>query len=509
MSNFTQTPTAATPAAAPEKKGLVLGAVGALLLLAALDQTIVSTALPTIVAELGGLNHLSWVVTAYLLTSTVTAPLYGKLGDLYGRKLMMQISVIIFLLGSALCALAESMTFLIAARGLQGVGGGGLFVLALTVVGDVVPARERGKVQGIFGGVFGISSVAGPLMGGFFVDALSWHWIFLINLPIGIVALVIFAVAFKARGTRTRHEIDYSGAVLLTGALSALVLFTSLGGRSFAWDSLIIIGLILFSIIATLGFIRVESRASEPILPLGLFRHRTFAVFVILGFIVGVAMLGAITFLPLYLQVAKGVSPTASGLQMIPMTFGILLGSITSGQIMSRTGHYKMLPIVGAVFMFAGMLLLARLDANSTAAMVGLSMAVLGIGLGPMMSVSTTATQNALPREMMGVATAGLTLFRQVGGSIGVALFGAVFSIRLAVGMGNALPAGVSADSLRGDMVASLPDPVRVVVLEAFTNALAPIFLLGAAVSVVGFIVAFSIREVPLRSRTDPPPMAE
>jgi len=492
-------------------RGAILGAVGALLLLASLDQTIVSTALPTIVADLGGLDHLSWVVTAYLLTSTVTAPLYGKLGDLYGRKLMMQISVVLFLLGSTLCALADSMTFLIAARALQGVGGGGLFVLALTVVGDVVPARERGKVQGIFGGVFGLSSVAGPLLGGFFVDNLSWHWIFLVNLPIGIVALVIFGLAFKPRGIRTSHKIDYVGAALLTTSLSALVLLTSLGGRSYAWDSSMILGLIGLSALAALLFIWVESRAAEPVLPLGLFKHRTFTVFVMLGFMVGLAMFGAITFLPLYLQVAKGVSPTVSGLQLIPMTFGILAGSIGSGQIMSRTGRYRTLPIGGAVIMAIGMLLLSRLDANTSALVVGLSMAVLGFGMGPMMSVATTATQNAIPRHQMGVATAGLTLFRQVGGSIGVAVFGALFSMRLNDSLAGVLPAGVTTDSLRGDMVAQLPPAIKETVLTAFTNALSPIFIIGAMVAIIGFFIALLLREVPLRSRDEmnPPPLSE
>jgi len=481
----------------------ILGAVGVLLLLASLDQTIVSTALPTIVADLGGLDHLSWVVTAYLLTSTVTAPLYGKLGDLYGRKLMMQISVVLFLLGSTLCAMADSMVFLISARALQGIGGGGLFVLALTVVGDVVPARERGKVQGIFGGVFGLSSVAGPLLGGFFVDNLTWHWIFLINLPIGIVALVIFAMAFKPRGVRMGHKIDYLGATLLTTSLSALVLFTSLGGRSYAWDSAFILGLMALSIVAAILFILVESRAAEPVLPLGLFKHRTFTVFVALGFMVGLAMFGAITFLPLYLQVAKGVSPTASGLQLIPMTFGILAGSIGSGQIMSRTGKYKALPLIGAVIMTIGMLMLSQLDAATSSFLVGASMFVMGLGMGPMMSVSTTATQNAVPREMLGVATAGLTLFRQVGGSIGVSVFGAIFTARLASGLGGLLPAGVDTASLRGDMVAALPQPVRDQVLTAFTNALSPIFLIGAAAAVIGFVIALFLREVPLRGRDE------
>ncbi|MBZ0130108.1 MAG: MFS transporter [Rhodobacteraceae bacterium] len=492
----------AAPAETPEPSTrLVISAVAVMLLLASLDQTIVSTALPTIVADLGGLDHLSWVVTAYLLTSTVTAPLYGKLGDLYGRKVMMQISVVIFLAGSALAGLSQSMWFLIASRAIQGIGGGGLFVLALTVIADVIPPRERSKIQGVFGGVFGLSSIAGPLVGGFFVDTLSWHWIFYINLPLGLASLVIFALAFKPRGTRQTHRIDYAGAALLTAALSAVVLFTSLGGRSLAWDSAPILILIAIAVASLLAFVLVEARASEPVLPLSLFGYNNFRVMSGVGFLTGSAMLGAITFLPLYLQVAKGVSPTASGLQMMPLMFGILVGSIGAGQVMGRTGRYRILPIIGMAVLCGAMLLLAGLRPDTPTWMVMAMMALVGVGLGPTMSVGTTSVQNAVPQEMLGVATAGFTLARQIGGAIGVALFGALFAVRLGNALGRSLPEGVEPGSLNAAAVARLPEATRVQVLDAFTAALQPIFLVSAATAALAFVLAWRLIEIPLRGR--------
>ncbi|MDP3862876.1 MAG: MDR family MFS transporter [Phaeovulum sp.] len=479
---------------------LILAAIAMMLLLASLDQTIVSTALPTIVAELGGIDHLSWVITAYLLTSTVVAPLYGKLGDLYGRKLMMQISVVLFLAGSALAGQATSMLFLIAARGLQGVGGGGLFVLALTVIADVVPPRERGKIQGIFGGVFSLSSIGGPLIGGYLTEHLSWRWIFYVNLPLGIFALVVFALAFKPRGIRTGHRIDYLGAVLLTTALSAVVLFTSLGGRSFAWDSGFILGLIALAAVTLPAFVLVERRAAEPILPLALFSHSTFVLFSAIGAIVGAAMFGAATFLPLYLQVAKGISPTASGLQMMPMMLGIMAGSIGSGQIMGRTGHYRRLPQIGMAVLVLGMASLTLLSPDTSRwALVGM-MALVGLGMGPTMSVGTTAIQNAVPRHMLGVATSGFTLFRQVGGSVGIAVFGAMFASGLAARLAGLLPPGADPGTFGAAQVAALPEAARAVVASAFTEAMHPIFAIGAALAAVALVLSFLIVEKPLEN---------
>ncbi|MBI1217272.1 MAG: DHA2 family efflux MFS transporter permease subunit [Rhodobacteraceae bacterium] len=493
------------PAAEPaQSRKLIITAIAVMMLLASLDQTIVSTALPTIVADLGGLDHLSWVVTSYLLVSTVVAPLYGKLGDLFGRKVMMQISVTLFLLGSMLCGQATSMTFLILARGLQGVGGGGLMVLAQTVIGDVVAPRERGKVQGVFAAVFSLSSVAGPLAGGYIVDHFSWRWIFYINLPLGIAALAAFAIAFKPRGIRTRHQIDYLGAVFLTTALASVVLFTSLGGRTYPWGSPFMLTLIGTAIAATIALIVAERHAAEPILPPALFRHNTFVVFSAIGFIVFATMFGAITFLPLYLQVAKGVSPTASGLQLLPLMLGIVTSSVASGRIMSRTGKYRYLPVAGTLMLTLGLGLLSQLTpATPTWALIAM-VAMVGLGMGPTMSVGTTAIQNAVPREMLGVGTAGFQLFRQVGGSIGIALFGTLFSARLAALLGDTLPAGLNPASIDAAKVAALPAGLRAQVVANFTDALHPVFVTSAVMAAVAFALTFVLEAKPLRGRVEP-----
>ncbi len=497
-----QAPTATSAPGPAGSRRLIISSVAVMLLLASLDQTIVSTALPTIVSDLGGLDHLSWVVTAYLLTSTVTAPLYGKLGDLYGRKVMMQISVTLFLVGSVLSGLSGSMNFLIGARALQGVGGGGLFVLALTVIGDVIPPRERSKIQGVFGGVFGLSSVAGPLLGGFFVDNLSWHWIFYINLPLGLLALAVFAIAFKPRGERHKHKIDYPGAALLTSSLSATVLFTSLGGRTFAWDSTFILSMIALAALGAVAFLMVERRASEPVLPLSLFRYNNFWVMSSVGALVGAAMFGGIVFIPLYLQVAKGVSPTGSGLQMIPLMLGILTGSIGSGQIMGRTGRYRRLPLIGTFILTLGMLWLTRLQPDTPSYVVMAMMASVGVGIGPTMSVGIAAIQNAVPRPMLGVGTAGLTLFRQIGGSVGVALLGALFSNRLAANLAEFMPAGAGGGGrMNAASVAHLPPEIRSMVLSAFTDAMHPVFLVGAGAAFLAFLLTFMLTELPLSRR--------
>lgn len=484
---------------------LILSAVAVMLLIASLDQTIVSTALPTIVADLGGLDKLSWVVTGYLLSSTVVAPIYGKLGDLYGRKLMMQIAVTIFLAGSILCGLATSMNFLIASRALQGLGGGGLFVLALTVVGDVVPPRQRGKVQGMLGGIFALSSISGPLLGGFFVDNFTWHWIFFVNLPIGIAALAIFALAFKPTGKRVQRKIDYLGALLLTVSLSSIVLFASLGGSTYAMGSPIILMLIGLSILTTIIFVFVELKVDEPILPMGLFKFNNFTVFSAVGIVIGVVMFGSMTFLPLYLQTVKMVSPTTSGLQLLPMMFGLLGSSIISGQIMGRTGRYKFLPIGGTVILTVGLFMMSKLTPQTQNWAVSLEMFIVGVGMGPIMSVGTTAIQNAIPREMIGVGTAGFTLFRQIGGSIGVSLFGTMFASNLAKDLAGTPIAEVGIHSLGAEMILSLPASLQAKVQLAITEALHPIFLSTAVLAILAFGISWFLKEQRLEDRTSAP----
>lgn len=491
----------------PQSVRAIIGAVAVTLLLASLGQTIVSTALPTIVSELGGLDHLTWVVIAYLLSSTVVAPIYGKLGDLYGRKIVLQAAIVIFLLGAALSALSSSMNFLIFARTVQGLGGGGLMVVAMTVVADVIPPRQRGKIQGIFGAVFGVSTVVGPLLGGVIVEHLSWQWIFIINLPLGLLTLLVIGFALKPKKTRIAHRIDYAGFALLTAALSAFVLATSLGGNTFPWVSAPIITLVVLSAIALAGFIWVEARAAEPVLPLKLFRNNTFLVTNLVSFLVGMAMFGSITFLPMYLQIAKGASPTSSALQLLPMMVGLIGASTLSGFVMSKTGRYRLLPIAATGVLFTGLLLLALMQLDTPDWQIALYMFIVGVGIGPVNSVSVTATQNAVARELVGVATAGTTLFRQIGGSIGVSLFGAIFSSSLASQLGSAAHAGGNAFSPQA--VQALAPAARTQVLEGFAAALHPVFFTAAGAAVLAFGLAFLLREIPLATTLRKEPEAE
>ncbi|WP_260334309.1 MDR family MFS transporter [Streptomyces beigongshangae] len=493
----------------------VLVSIGALLLgmlLAALDQTIVSTALPTIVSDLGGLDHLSWVVTAYLLASTAATPLWGKLGDQYGRKKLFQIAVVIFLIGSALCGLAQDMPQLIAFRALQGLGGGGLIVLSMAIVGDLVPPRERGRYQGLFGAVFGTTSVLGPLLGGLFTEHLSWRWVFYVNLPVGAVALAVIAAVLHIPVRSRQHTIDYLGTFLIAAVATCLVLVASLGGTTWAWTSPRIIGLAVLGVVLAVAFVAVERRAAEPVLPLKLFRIRTFTLAAVISFVVGFAMFGAMTYLPTFLQVVQGVSPTMSGVHMLPTVAGILISSTVSGQIVSRTGRWKVFPVAGTAVTALGLLLLHRLDVDSSTAGMSASFLVFGLGLGLVMQVLVLIVQNAVRYEDLGVATSGATFFRSIGASFGVAVFGSVFAGRLGdrlsdVLRGQELPAGLGADALKSDpkIITELPAALRPPVVEAYATSLTDVFLYAAPVALLGFVLAWFLREDPLRGSVTAP----
>ncbi|WP_405391135.1 MDR family MFS transporter [Streptomyces sp. NBC_01102] len=497
----------------------VLVAIGALLLgmlLAALDQTIVSTALPTIVSELGGLDHLSWVVTAYMLAATAATPLWGKLGDQYGRKKLFQTAIVIFLIGSALCGVAQNMPQLIGFRALQGLGGGGLMVLSMAIVGDIVTPRERGKYQGLFGAVFGVTSVLGPLLGGFFTEHLSWRWVFYINLPIGVVALLVIAAVLHIPVRRTKHTIDYLGTFLIASVATCLVLVASLGGTTWAWDSVQIIALAVLAVVLLVAFVHTERRAAEPVLPLKLFHIRTFSLVAVISFIIGFAMFGAMTYLPTFLQVVHGITPTMSGVHMLPMVFGMLITSTGSGQIVSRTGRWKIFPVAGTALTAAGLMLLHQLSETSSTLQMSIYFFVFGAGLGLVMQVLVLVAQNSVSYEDLGVATSGATFFRSIGASFGVAVFGTIFTNRLTGKLGEALagrslPPGVDAEALAADprAISRLPADLRPSVLSAYSTSITDVFLYAAPVVVVAFAFAWFLREDPLRGSVTAPDTSE
>jgi EmrB/QacA subfamily drug resistance transporter len=480
------------------------------LFLAALDQSIVGVALPTIVSDLGGLEHLSWVVTAYLLASTASTPLWGKISDLRGRRPMFQTAIVVFLVGSLVAGLAGSMATMIAGRAVQGLGAGGLMALTMAIVGDAIPPRERGKYMGLLGAVFGVSSVAGPLLGGWLTDGPGWRWIFFVNIPIGLVSLGLTSYALRMKTVRRNHRIDYLGAALVVGAASALLLYTSWAGNAYGWAAPQSLGLLGLSVVLAAAFVWQERRAAEPIIPMHLFANRVFRYSAGYGAITGMAMFGAIIFLPIYLQIVRGMSPTQSGLAMIPMVAGILSTSVTSGIAVSRTGRYRIFPILGAAVLLGGLLLMTRLRVDTPYWQLAVAMFIIGAGLGLGMQVIVTAVQNSVDLRDMGVATSSMTFFRSMGGALGTAIFGAVLNSRLAfhldAGLGGgaagaAAAAGIDVTNL--DAIRALPPEVQRVVLEAFTLAMDEVFLAAVPFAALALVLAFRIPEVRLKTRAD------
>ena len=489
---------------------VVLGGLMAGMFLAALDQTIVATALPTIVGDLGGIEQLSWVVTAYLLTSTAATPLFGKISDLYGRRALFRAAILVFLLGSLLAGVAQTMTQLVAFRAVQGVGAGGLIALTQAIIGDVVAPRERGRYQGYIGAVFAASSLIGPFLGGFLVDALSWRWVFTVNLPVGAVALLVTSRALrKLPQRRVDRAIDYVGAALLVAAVSSLMLALVWGGEVHPWSSPTIVALLAGAGVLAALFLVQERRAAEPILPLRLFASRTFAAASGASVLIGMTMFSAFIFMPVYLQIVVGTSATVSGLLLLPLMAGLLTSTIVSGRRISATGRSKRYPVVGTLLLAIGLGLLALLDAGSSAFQASASLVVVGAGLGMVLQNLILIVQNDVDPRDLGIATSSIAFFRSLGGTLGTAVFGAILTNRLTAWLDALVPAAARATvdpaSLRGspEVIASLPPDVRAGVVEAFANAVGTVFLVGLPVAVGAFVLVLLLEERPLRGRDD------
>ncbi|MGX4738095.1 MDR family MFS transporter [Kitasatospora griseola] len=484
------------------------------MLLAMLDNLIVGTAMPTIVGELNGAEHMSWVVTAYTLATAASTPIWGKVGDLYGRKGSFLVSIAIFLLGSALSGMSQSMDQLIAFRAVQGLGAGGLMVGVMSIMGALVLPRDRGKYQGMFAAVMALATIGGPLIGGFITDHLNWRWTFYVNLPLGAIALAFIVVVLKLPKIRSNAKIDYLGAALLTIGIVSMVLITTWGGHEYAWGSKQILGLGALSVASVIGFCYVEQRVAEPIIPLGLFRNRNFTMVSIIGFIVGFAMFGAVTFLPTYQQIVQGASATNSGLLLMPMMFGMLVISLVVGQAITKTGKYRIYPIIGTVVMGGGSLLLSTLSVDTSSFASSCYMVVLGAGMGFLMQVTMLVAQNSVEMKDMGVASSSATLFRTIGGSFGVALFGTLYINQVNKSVEKLPPevlqhmqqsggGGEGMSAMNPATLSKLPPDVLNAYQHGISNGMHTVFLWGAVISLVAVVASLFLREVKLRGGAD------
>lgn len=511
---------AGAPAAAvadgpkPRSVRVVLMALMIAMLLAMLDNMIIGTAMPTIVGELGGLEHLSWVVTAYTLATAASTPIWGKLGDMYGRKGSFLTSIVIFLIGSALSGMAQDMGQLIGFRAVQGLGAGGLMVGVMAIIGDLIPPRERGKYQGMMAGVMALAMIGGPLVGGTITDHMGWRWSFYINLPLGAVALAMVTAVLHLPKNRVKAKIDYLGAALLTVGITSIVLVTTWGGSEYAWGSGQILGLIALGLVSLAAFLFVETKAAEPVMPLHIFRSRNFTLMSVIGFLVGFAMFGGVVYLPLFQQAVQGASATNSGLLLLPMLLSMMVVSLVAGRVTTNSGKYKIFPIVGGALMVVGLMLLAQMDTDTSRFVSGLYMAVLGAGLGCLMQITMLVAQNSVDMKDMGVASSSTTLFRTLGGSFGVALMGSLFTNRVQDTMTDRLGsagAGATAGSAQLDAasLAKLPEAVRDAYQHAVAAGTHSAFLLGGAVAVIGFLVSWFVKEVPLRGAGPEAPAAD
>ncbi|MET8043552.1 MDR family MFS transporter [Micromonospora sp. NPDC005215] len=502
----------------PNNIRVVLFGLMIAMMLAMLDNMIVSTALPRIVGEFGGLNHFTWVVTAYVLGTTVSTPIWGKLGDLYGRKSVFLTSVVVFIVGSALCGMAGSgmlggpqdgMVQLIAFRAVQGLGAGGLMVGVMAIIGDLVPPRERGRYQGMIAGIMAIAMVAGPLAGGFITDHLSWRWAFYVNLPLGGVALLVLITTMHLPKYRTEHRIDWLGAGLLSVGITGIVLITTWGGNEYDWTSPQILGLVVLAVLALVAFGLVERRVTEPILSLKLFTNRNFALISLIGFLLGFAMFGAMNFLPLYQQTVQGASATNSGLLLLPLMFGMLVVSLVVGRAITKTGKYRAYPIIGGVVMTTGMALLSMLDTDTSKLMSSLYMVVLGAGMGFLMQTSMLIAQNSVEQKDLGAASGAATFFRSIGGSFGISLFGAIFANRLAdSAAGAAFDGGGEGGGMDLAKLKELPAQARELVLGGLADSISHVFLWAVLFTVAIPVLAWFIKEIPLRTANEAPPQA-